>query len=97
MTLSRDRSAIPGIAGRGKTEGTEQVVSRLGEAEQASADNNCEQDCERDIPFHSRLLSHSTILAIARCGEAERAQRVVSWRREAEEPDRCDDKDDDGD
>jgi len=97
MMPSRDRSAIAVVARSSEAERAQHPMPWRGEAEQASADNNCEQDCERDIPFHSRLLSHSTILAIARCGEAERAQRVVSWRREAEEPDRCDDKDDDGD
>jgi hypothetical protein len=53
--LHGDLLAIGAFARRGKTEGTEHVVSSLGKAEQASADNNRQQNCEHDIPFHDAL------------------------------------------
>jgi hypothetical protein len=56
MMPSRDRSAIAVVARSSEAERAQHPMPWRGEAEQASADNNCEQDCERDIPFHGRLL-----------------------------------------
>jgi hypothetical protein len=56
MVLSLGPSATVADTGGGEAEAAQHPMPRRREAERACADNNRQQNCERDIPFHGRLL-----------------------------------------